>query len=787
MWELVNKPSPTDDTLINMARAQDRAVGTIFHPKTFFLSLETPINAISTSRDLTQIAVAGRNVFKILDIHESRFTEKINLRVGRINLNFSITDVLWHHLDENTIATAAGNGAVILWDLNKASKTKQDFVFYDHKRTVNKICFHPTDASILLSGSQDGTINQFDLRRKCVALKFFGRASDSIRDVQFNPFDRNLFAAACESGNIQLWDIRRTDHCFFQFTGHNGPVFSLDWHPEDRSWLGTGGRDKMIKVWNTQSKGVSIFCVPTIAEVACVRWRPKEKFHISSCALVVDHHVSVWDVRRPYIPMAAFTEHQDVATGMIWHKDSDILYSCSKDANLYQHVFHDAIRPAEHAPPVGLGISCWGDVGFACSDQTDHTVEQKKNPPIRPISQTATTTPTFFKKTASAEEDFKAVHSTIRMFNCKDIFNELSLEILARRFVTSGKSFADMCAHNAKVCQELQLYQKAQSWLILKLLLAEVNVDCDNIMTSSKRTSASENANRNSLIDSTDGFFDENASESNDGDVYTDMIKENEIDLAIGADLDAIFQDEQFDGQLFTSEVINEDGQEWTLPNEAFQPRHSIGEKSLAVDYGHFQESSSSPSEQTSSDKQKSGFVDSNLHFQRFSKFLAIPDWDFKPLVIDMLHYFAEQGDVQMAVTALLVLKNKIGDEIDVRIKEEWFLAYLELLSRLKLWTIATRIIKQSDIPTINLLNQDSTLIKTLCGGCNKPVKSGKGWYCERCEKNTTLCSICHLPVKGLYAWCQGCGHGGHLMHVQNWIQSNQQCPAGCGHRCQYS
>ena len=38
-------------------------------------------------------------VFKVIGIEESQFVEKTNLRVGRINLNFCITDVQWHPVD----------------------------------------------------------------------------------------------------------------------------------------------------------------------------------------------------------------------------------------------------------------------------------------------------------------------------------------------------------------------------------------------------------------------------------------------------------------------------------------------------------------------------------------------------------------------------------------------------------------------------------------------------------------------------------------------------------------
>jgi WD40 repeat protein len=88
-----------------------------------------------------------------------------------------------HHLlstdARNLIATAATNGAVVIWDLNKAPGQKQgkamidleafcwrdetklsitDRIITEHTRAVNRISFHPTDSVILLSASQDGTM-----------------------------------------------------------------------------------------------------------------------------------------------------------------------------------------------------------------------------------------------------------------------------------------------------------------------------------------------------------------------------------------------------------------------------------------------------------------------------------------------------------------------------------------------------------------------------------------------------------------------------------------------------
>ena len=82
------------------------------------------------------------------------------------------------NLTDHLIASAPNTGSIVLWDLNsKAAKNKIgkltvnllysvntavasiDHVFKDiHTRAVNKICFHPREINLLISGSQDATM-----------------------------------------------------------------------------------------------------------------------------------------------------------------------------------------------------------------------------------------------------------------------------------------------------------------------------------------------------------------------------------------------------------------------------------------------------------------------------------------------------------------------------------------------------------------------------------------------------------------------------------------------------
>ena len=174
----------------------------------------------------------------------------------------------------------------------------EEWVFSNHKRTVNKVCFHPNESHLLLTGSQDGNMILFDLRRH-EAVHTFYSSSESVRDVQFCTAPNQLFqfASVQENGNVQTWDLRRHDKVERQFTAHNGPVFSCDWHPEEKQWLATAGRDKSIKIWDVgPTKTTPIYQINTIASVARIKWRPGKLIFIS-----VKFLIPLCPSRRPKI------------------------------------------------------------------------------------------------------------------------------------------------------------------------------------------------------------------------------------------------------------------------------------------------------------------------------------------------------------------------------------------------------------------------------------------------------------------------------------------------------
>ena len=84
--------------------------------------------------------------------------------------------------------------------------------------------------------------------------------------------------------------------------------------------------------------------------------------------------------------------------------------------------------------------------------------------------------------------------------------------------------------------------------------------------------------------------------------------------------------------------------------------------------------------------------------------------------------------------------------------------------------------------PSCGKLLPGVTITREVDQRSNETVTVTTQRACGSCRKRIGFCFICHEPVKGIFVWCPGCGHGGHLEHALEWFGGgNQFCPTGCG------
>lgn len=56
--------------------------------------------------------------------------------------------------------------------------------------------------------------------------------------------------------------------------------------------------------------------------------------------------------------------------------------------------------------------------------------------------------------------------------------------------------------------------------------------------------------------------------------------------------------------------------------------------------------------------------------------------------------------------------------------------------------------------------------------------------YCQDCNDWAQYCAICQSSIRGYFAVCGLCGHGGHTAHMRLWFETCGECATGCGCKC---
>eukprot|EP00003_Mantamonas_plastica_P002587 TRINITY_DN1197_c0_g1_i4.p1 TRINITY_DN1197_c0_g1~~TRINITY_DN1197_c0_g1_i4.p1 ORF type:complete len:724 (+),score=210.90 TRINITY_DN1197_c0_g1_i4:452-2623(+) len=717
----------------------------------------------------------------------------------------------------------------------------------------------------MLSGSQDGSIKFWDIRDTSSSVVTFLGNSAEVRDVQFSPFWPNFFVAVFDNGSIQLWDIRKTSSCTQRIHGHDGPVLSVDWHPEDKMMIATGGRDRLVKVWNLNN-GTSkpTNTVQTIASVSRVKWRPNHPYQIASCSWAMDSMIHIWDIQKHFIPLATFTDHKDVASTLLFHKDNDSkLLSSSKDSSMVLNYVDEAYKPYENINTSSLSWNIHQNIAAIC-DPVDREVQAGTSSPqlvhslfgltsslsedggVNSIASASSrdSRSTFSEQDKMGNMIITNVNAHQIRQSHQSIFSPEAFQFLAtnyRLIPNEGESLKDLCTYNAEVAKAALQPHISHTWHMLMMFhefrqLEEATVqDISTRIQPNKTLVVDHDDISSQLLESGHPLRSDSTALptplslvqvlNGGGNTRTQSTevaslpsstrlnrKRNTLDLQIIAD-DVSSNNFDFDNGMaggandtlsdpyltefdFTNDASTGEGSQqlqMTTSRNGSNLNNGLSRDSLST---HL---SSNPS--SSVHNNRSFSVDAvdvsdqlkELGVNQLSSYLLMNSsvlnslfLDTDSQILDTLQHYSEQGDVQTCVTLCIAMDEALpvhNDEMKSQIRA-WTSAYLELLQRFQLHHVATEVINHSKDEKIRALNLAGSRIESMCAKCKKALNH-TGRYCKSC-KSVKKCSLCNAPVKGMFVWCDGCGHGGHLKHIKEWFSEQGVCPSGCGHQCDF-
>ncbi|KAJ3177952.1 WD repeat-containing protein 24 [Gaertneriomyces sp. JEL0708] len=693
-----------------------------------------PLSALSASPDHDMVAVAGREVLKILAVHPTEVTEVLNLRGGvKLNLNFSINDVKWAPaFAKSTIATAATSGTVIIWDLSRPSPQKLSRHLSEHTRSINRITFHPIDPVLLLSASQDGTLRLWDLRAKSIARNAFEGKAESVRDVQFSPVNQYEFCAAFENGTLQRWDIRFPASWERKWSAHNGLALTVD-YAEGGKFIASGGRDRQIKVWDLNSSARKpVHAIYTPYPISRVQFRPSYHASTSSggaltqqlsyCALATDYRIHTYDLNRSYVPEITLEGHENVTTGFLWMKGRDPgsaeVWSCGKDRVFLRQSIDNGYFPGKSLGKACGGWNVFGDLALAVPKQkTSHDLHRRS---WRDDSSSAGA---GFPVETTANE--KSKFSTLQMtvLADTDTFDYQGFQDLAKDYMLAISNTDDVattdttkifnaCMHNAEKALNCGKMKESYTWKVLGLLFGVEPPPERNLSRLFGPDSAGASLDDKARMQGDCTLVDQK------DDVQADVVAR--LDVPHRRTVDTPPPSSPHSDSYLLESHHNKSGsahqrlRTWNHIRKSPQMSHNMDPDK---DWSDTDSSESDIHNLTTLGRTtKPSLPSLKIPYGQLKKTeqpdLIVPNWDFADIVGEMLEYYGERGDVQMCVTVLGVLDAKVGirewqsaaqeqpvkggkDRIQKRLwvdrqrYEEWCLSYIGSVLLSQIFSIA--------------------------------------------------------------------------------------------------
>jgi periodic tryptophan protein 1 len=160
-----------------------------------------------------------------------------------------------NRLHRNLLASASADKTVKLWDLNTNKCAKS---YSMHTDKVCSLDWHPTESTVLLSGSYDHTVVATDMRAPDAKAPRWTVEAD-VEKVRWNPHDPNFFYVTTEAGTVHYYDARIVPQTegfskpVWTLQAHDGAVSAFDINPTVPEFIVTGSDDKKVKLWNVSN------------------------------------------------------------------------------------------------------------------------------------------------------------------------------------------------------------------------------------------------------------------------------------------------------------------------------------------------------------------------------------------------------------------------------------------------------------------------------------------------------------------------------------------------------
>ena len=696
-------------------------------------------------------AIIGKNYFKIHKLTEENklIEEKINLK----NYRLIYSHIMWDINKKNKIYCSANqitssntrkivNPSSFLYsvDLDKNSVITEEFKFDKNIISLSMNCSQ--NESIMACCSKKDEIIILDIKNQNIISTITKNNLGKICDCRFSPFDENSLLFSTENGKIYLYDIRQISKPKKNFCLEGKEILSISWHPTDQNLFCSGSMDNFIRIWDINNDNISLADFKTSKGCSKVTFLKSNLNYIMSSYQIDNYNIDLWNLKLRDMPEYHFSGHSNNIIGFDTDVEGKRLISCDKKGILIINEMNKGVRILDNITTNIIKfnnnneIYCFHDYKLQKENFFDSNNNNKKdsNPIIQ--SKFSHEIETFNKENENIKNIYMLNFNQPEMLGKNKIIEEKDKKInLKNDIVLNIKSEL----RQYYIFNRDQIHNLFRSYIYYiekkETVYTKQRFGQESLL---KLENSEDNINMEINVDELE-FSKKLIKSINENLEYAKNNLNNYNHISIWSTLQYLANQSIFMQlyDLYSGKVEKKNKKKKKKNNK--KDKILEKEKTL-VDPNNYS---------TTSLSKTSIKLMTNLFIKQLSNIIEF--------LIDTY------GDIYLATIISYLFKPLLfRDEI---IKERIIKLIKQCINNLRkyqLYVDANHLFKYGPEQNNKIEEKEYKFIFS-CKNCGKnEFKEGK-CQCGR----ILLCEECHKKTNGLFIWCPGCGHGGHINHIK--------------------
>ena len=728
-------------------------------------SEKNPLKPIAMERNPKKnlFAIVGKNYFKIHELKEDdKFVEvKINIKykLNYINITWDPNKTNKIYLLANQIINSNTRRTLnppYLYsiDLGKNIEIKDIFRFNENIFRLSMNCNE--NQSILACCSKDDKIYILDLKNKCIISTISKNNLGKICDCRFSPFDENLLLFSTENGKIYLYDLRNILQAKMNFSSESREILSISWNPKDPKLFCSGSMDNYIRIWDINNDISSLAEFRTSKGCSKVNFVKSNLNYIMSCYQTDNYNIDLWNLKLRDMPEYHFSGHNNNIIGIDNDVEGKRLVSCDRKGILIINEMNKGVRILDNITTNVIKINnnneiyCFHDYKLKKENFFDIKKDNIDNKDNKYDNNNTKDNQIIQNKISEEIEVFNKESDNIKNIYMLN-FNHPDLQIKKNISEKEDKIYlkSDIVLNINNELRQYYFFTKDQIHNLFRSYI--YYIEKKESLYKRKRFRSQ---NDFAKLDSCEDMMNEknDVDEINFSEKLTKAITEN---------------------LKYAQENLNNYNHIAIWNTLSYLSNQSIFKQLYDKYSGKLEKKSKKNKKNNKKNKSfdEEKIINSNSPLSQNSIKLMTK------LIINQITRIIEYlidiyGDIYLAAIICYLFKPILFK--DERVKNRVLKLIKQCVNNLRkyqLYVDANHLIKYG--PEENNRFQEKNEYKFLfsCKNCGRnEFKEGK---CA-CGK-ILLCEECYKKTSGLFIWCPGCGHGGHIDHI-NKMKSVYNC-----------